>query len=565
MYRVRGDWHLRIIRDVFASKSCRTLPTFFRAIIIAATIVTSVVGLNRPSQALPSFARQTGQPCGTCHTDFPMLTPYGRLFKLNGYTTGGGKFRTTLFPTQDDRRSALADYAKKIDRENGTTLNGQPDTSNIWVPPISMMAIGGYTQTQTAQVAPICGGPYHCKDNFVWAPVSFFYGGAITEHIGAFAQVTYTGPPMGQQNIAPPIDPYTQMQWSWDNTDVRYANTASIGNLDIIYGITANNNPSVQDPWNTTPAWKWPQAASTVAPSGGAGPATSTLIDGGLGPGHVAGVGAYAFINNLLYLELAGYRPVSFSQQHKLGVDPYGAGMISGVAPYWRVALEPHWGNHWLELGAYGMSTRLRQWDGSQFDPNTGLQIPIYLPQTDRFTDVAFDAQYQYQGPNYWLTLRGTYIHENQKLDATFNDPATIANNIANGNPAAGDSTNPSNWLETWRVEASLAYGNDNRVVLTGQYFNTKGSMDAILYSGNVSQFDPAASVGGTPFSPAIPDTNGYVFEVAYMPFSSSQSPIWPWANMKVGLQYTYYNKFDGQSNFAHDNNTLFLYAWFAL
>ncbi len=243
--------------------------SFFSVVLGIIFISVSLIGLSEPAHALPSFARQTGQPCGTCHTDFPFLTPYGRLFKLNGYTTGGGKFRTTIFPTQDDRRSALADYAKKTEGGNGATLNGQPDTSNIWVPPISMMAIGGYTQTQAAQ--PTCGGPYHCKDNFVWAPVSFFYGGAITEHIGAFAQVSYTGPPFGQQNINPPIDPYTQMQWFMDNTDVRYANTATLGNLDIIYGITANNNPSVQDPWNTTPAWKWPQASSTVAP----GPATS--------------------------------------------------------------------------------------------------------------------------------------------------------------------------------------------------------------------------------------------------------------------------------------------------
>src|SRR5882757_3818619 len=61
---------------------------------------------DTPAQALPSFVRQTGQPCGTCHTDFPALTPYGRRFKLLGYTTGGGKFRTTPFPTADDSRSA---------------------------------------------------------------------------------------------------------------------------------------------------------------------------------------------------------------------------------------------------------------------------------------------------------------------------------------------------------------------------------------------------------------------------------------------------------------------------
>src|SRR5215468_6774219 len=58
----------------------------------------ATTGVAPPAQALPSFARQTGQPCGTCHTDFPALTPFGRRFKLLGYTVGGGQFRTTPFP-----------------------------------------------------------------------------------------------------------------------------------------------------------------------------------------------------------------------------------------------------------------------------------------------------------------------------------------------------------------------------------------------------------------------------------------------------------------------------------
>ena len=43
-----------------------------------------------PSYALPAFARQTGQNCLACHAggQFPELTPYGRLFKLTGYTLG---------------------------------------------------------------------------------------------------------------------------------------------------------------------------------------------------------------------------------------------------------------------------------------------------------------------------------------------------------------------------------------------------------------------------------------------------------------------------------------------
>ena len=31
------------------------------------------------------------------------------------------------------------------------------------------------------------------------------------------------------------------------------ANTGKLGSYDVVYGISANNNPTVQDPWNTTP------------------------------------------------------------------------------------------------------------------------------------------------------------------------------------------------------------------------------------------------------------------------------------------------------------------------
>src|SRR5215468_4367916 len=64
--------------------------------VVLAGLLT--ISFAQPTKALPSFARQTGQPCGTCHTDFPALTPFGRRFKLLGYTVGGGAFRTTPFP-----------------------------------------------------------------------------------------------------------------------------------------------------------------------------------------------------------------------------------------------------------------------------------------------------------------------------------------------------------------------------------------------------------------------------------------------------------------------------------
>jgi hypothetical protein len=68
-----------------------------RAILAITVVGAAILAATPPAQSLPSFARQTGQPCGSCHTDFPGLTPLGRAFKLSGYTLGGGKYRTSLF------------------------------------------------------------------------------------------------------------------------------------------------------------------------------------------------------------------------------------------------------------------------------------------------------------------------------------------------------------------------------------------------------------------------------------------------------------------------------------
>ena len=135
-----------------------------------------------------------------------------------------------------------------------------------------MMAIVGYTHTQGPTVAPPTD-PYKANDNVVLTPFSGFWGGAITDHIGAFAQVTYSAPDPLSALSGTPADQFKHT-WSWDNADVRFASTASIGPLDVVYGITANNNPTVQDLWNTTPAWSFPYAVSSLAGT----PAASTMI-----------------------------------------------------------------------------------------------------------------------------------------------------------------------------------------------------------------------------------------------------------------------------------------------
>jgi hypothetical protein len=462
-----------------------------RSSAVAVLILSAVLTIKFavPAQALPSYARQTGQPCGSCHTDFAGLTPYGRRFKIGGYTYGGGPYRTSPFSFDD------------------STDNSQKK----WVPPISMMTILGFTNTQVGLTPPTA--PYSTNNNVVVSPTSFFWGGAITDHIGAFQQVTYNAVPPGGFGT----DPFAQHTWTWDNTDYHWADAASLGNLSVTYGITANNNPTVQDPWNTTPAWAFPYAVSTL----GFGFGPTTIIDGTFAA-HVGSVGAYAYLNDLLYLEGSVYRTLSPGAQNDLGTDPFKAPGLFGAAPYWRAAFEPHVGSHWLEIGTFGMAANIHPF------VNPGTPDTSTFSQTDKYTDIGFDTQYQYQGDNYWFTLRGSYIHEHQTLDAS------VANGLVTANFL-------NNELNEARGYVSLAYGNDNRVVLTGQYFDNYGS----------------ANLGA--------DTNGWIGEIAYIPFISSFAPGWPWFNARVGLQYTWYEKFNGTSAGASNNNTLFLYLWMAM
>src|SRR3989338_5206333 len=58
-----------------------------KSILLAANLVM-IAALPSVAQAVPSFARQTGMECSSCHTVYPELTPFGRQFKLRGYTLG---------------------------------------------------------------------------------------------------------------------------------------------------------------------------------------------------------------------------------------------------------------------------------------------------------------------------------------------------------------------------------------------------------------------------------------------------------------------------------------------
>lgn len=525
-------------------------------------VITGVTLVVTPptAQALPIFARQTGQPCGNCHTDVLGLTPFGRRFKLGGYTLGGGPFRKTLFPippsgkvfpTADELKSVLVpgiasqdavaqlrSYAQqttsdaKSARPAATPEQAitdafaavqKPEEEPGWFPPLAVMLLGGYTHTQAPDPNWTPGvNHWKANDNTGLAQASLFGGGAMSDNVGVFAQLTYSFPAIADASG----------KWGWDNVDVRYAQSGQIGGVDVLFGITAHNNPTVQDVWNTAPAWTHPYFTTQL---GFTGPATSTVIDGAYSQ-RVAGLGGYLFINDQLYLEATGYKTLGVVAQTRLGADPLTSlGQIAGVAPYGRVAWEQRFGDHNLMVGGFASRFEIAPWSVSGVPvplDTTGNLADVPYGATNKYTDFGFDTQYQYRGDNYWVILKGAYIREEQRYDAGY---------IGGIVPA-----NLTNSLNTLRASSTVAIGNDNRVVATGQYFRTWGSPDANLYQGNQD---------------SVPDTTGFMAELAYLPFGSSRAPYWPWFNTRIGLQYFYYTKYSGDTVTSHDKNTFIVYS----
>jgi hypothetical protein len=476
-----GQWGHRTMVGLRRSASNVLSNAAISSSIIAAgaSFIIGIIAEPPAASALPSFARQTGQPCSACHTTYPQLTPYGREFKLRGYTGG-----YVSSPTPD---------------EPG------------WMPALSFMATASYTHTQAPQpLAP--GGTVSPNDNLIFQQASVWYGGAITNHLGIMLQGDYFDANVAGFGVL-------KHQYNWDMLDLRYANEARLDNLNIVYGATLNNQPGVQDVWSITGgAWNWPFVTSTLQPM----PMAKTLIEGAFTQ-RVLGGGVYAWINSSLYLEASGYQSLTPNAQNSLGIDPTGAPTMNTVNPYFRVALEQNWGHHTLEIGALAFLPNVQP-----FDPG------VVNTRTDHYTDIGVDSQYQYSGENYWLTVRSSYYHENQKLNAS---------------QFLGLSANLSNQLNSFRTSASLSYGSDNIVELTGGYFNIWGSQDMGLYMNSPT------------FSP---NSSGWIGEIAYVPFGVSGPKIWPWANARIGLQYTWYDTFNGASGAsARDNNTLAIYTQF--
>lgn len=444
-------------------------------------VIGVIVLFPSMGRAIPSFTQQTGFTCTVCHTAFPQLTPIGREFKLNGYV--------------------LSNEQSKL-------------------PPLSAMLQPSFTNTDRGQSGGAAPG-FNDNNNVALTQASLFYAGrlfgpyaeklfdnetaSLVNKIGVFLQGTYDG--IGKA-------------WSWDNWELRFADRGFIHSINIDYGVYLNNNPTLQDLWNTTPAWGFPFSKSRLAPT----PTASTLL-GGTVSQQVAGIGAYARFFNTLYFDLGSYRTLSADFQNALGVNPSGETQVTNLAPYWRIAAERALGSHHIEIGTYGLAADT--FPGR--DRSAGK---------DHIMDIGIDSQYQYLSGPHDVTLLLNWIHERQVWDAS---------------QVLGVASNSSDKL--WEFSATTSYLFKKTWGANAQYFIIDGDSDTLLY--------PNSRTGS-------PTSDGWIFQLDYLPFNKRGGPaFWPASSVEFSLQYVLYNRFDGsRNNFggtgrnASDNNTIYLQVW---
>ncbi len=349
--------------------------------ILVGTLATGLF-VNQ-AEAVPSFARQTGMACAACHTVFPELNSFGRTFKLNGYTLTG--------ITQVE--------AKTSKDASGLQFNQ--------IPPLSAMlqVAGTYTQSQTPTQQ------FSLPDQ-----LSFFFAGEISPNLGSFIQITMDN---------------TGEKFAMDNTDIRYANHAG----NTTYGVTVNNSPTVQDLWNSTPAWGFPWTHGNDV--------NNPVIAGSFAQ-KVMGLGGYADWGNGIYTELSLYRE-TVALDAPSGVQNGTSTQqvrLASPAPYWRLAWNKTFsGGDYLMLGTYGLQSVVV--DGTS-----------YAGATDKYNDAALDMQYEHPLTNgNMLSVHASYTTEQQALD--------LSNSLDSAKPLSatmGSTRVDGTYHWGYHVAATLGY-----------------------------------------------------------------------------------------------------------
>lgn len=349
---------------------------FGRMLLVASIAAAFALATPGGAWAIPSFARQTGLSCSTCHTVFPHLTPFGRTFKLHGYTTTSAKLIKALKTyfkddTVSSKRVALQiSHIPMVSVRIASRWNDQAGGGLVPRGPVT----GGQGFMSTPE-------GYGSNDVLnILAGSSLYIAGEITPNMGTFLE--FGG--VDDQGGSFGMGMFDLALVSKDHT---------LAGDNFVYGIRAEDGLGAGDPSNTVGTWGL--TASLMGLS-----THNTLFDAGTA--MMEGGELFAMLGNFykggLYASIGAYRP-SMDQT----MDSYVQGSLAGNGSfdgtngaangYLRLSyyLPPIGNNLYTEIGTFGYVGSLNM-TATQL---AALADPRYV---DHYSDYGVDLQAQYIG-----------------------------------------------------------------------------------------------------------------------------------------------------------------------
>lgn len=253
-----------------------------------------------PSWSLPTFSQQAQMACSACHLNFGELTPVGRKFKLMGYARGN--------------------------RVNPLSVNGTVSLTKI--------------SNTDSSIDPSVSLPKNGK--VLPEELNVFMAGKLTEQIGGNVKITVNAINTTPLFSTSGVQTGTRVGKDvfLDNSEIRFAQSAQMNSVPLVWGLTLNNAPSTQDLWSTTPGHGFPYRTSSLLNAWGLGQFGPTaMMDNGMNS-QVLGVGMFAMLNDVWYGEFTSYHG-SKTAIPALEVATANNAVSTSNNPYWRLAWNP--------------------------------------------------------------------------------------------------------------------------------------------------------------------------------------------------------------------------------
>jgi len=349
-----------------------------RMVYGALGLLSLAVFAPKSSFAIPSFARQTGLACDVCHTVFPHLTPFGREFKLHGFTYD---------------YSSLIKMVREAAKKRAAEGGGMPDLVINKIPMVSVRIAGmwanqdggsmvGHGRITNNQDAFSYPAGYPTKDTFnLVKGDSLYIAGEITPHLGAWVEIGGWNDSGGSASLAG----YDAILNGGDHT---------VDNKNFTYGLSFENMVGFDDVGQAGPGnWGIPDTMNPLSTH-------NTLFDPFGGSAIVEGVEAYAMLGDFthggIYGNIGLYDPSNGNDE---GTPPVAIGGNSKLAgngswhgakhvdtyvnvEYWL----PGFKNIYSMIGAFGYFGQEK------------MESPASQYYSDNVNDYGLEAQAQYIG-----------------------------------------------------------------------------------------------------------------------------------------------------------------------